>query len=426
VWAADKVQSNSEKNVTAEVVSSLARTAGYSVPAVERRLQARILNVEKAAATAPPEVVTALARLGHGPHGPQFDPATVPAADREAFRHWLGEIIADRRKLIGANDTVASVGLVLVAGSDAPGRARGFFLTRAHPDGSVEDRTNTDTPEVFTRDFSFRDYFHGTGNRQTEEGQPHPVIRATRISDPYRSLGDDRTADGARIHRPWKVDIVTPLWEGPEGDRVVGLLMFGMNLERDIVSLLEPVDLGAKGSAQLGISRRVKVVLVDDRTHWVWHPDCRGWLGEDRPDLRLPHSYRALAAARGLAPEQALPWLRIGDPEPGRRFGYLEADTYVDLVEDERTEAERDTNPEIACFTRFSPYAQSRYPEARARHWVFVAQVDRQTALAPIDDLRARIVGVGAVVGTVLVLIAVGLWVGLVVVLRRLEFAASG
>ena len=256
------------------------------------------------------------------------------------------------------------MGLILAADSDVPGAVRGFYIARAHPDGYVEDRTNTDTPDVFDHDYSFRDYFHGTGNRQNEEGQPHSVVRTTHISDPYRARGDDRTTDGQRIHRPWKVDIVTPIWDAPPPDnrRVVGLLVFGMNLERDIVTLLEPADLGAKGNAQLGIARRVKVVLIDDRTHWVWHPDCRGGLAEDRPDLRLPHSYRALAAARGLDPEQALPWLRIGAPEPGHKFGYIEAYKYVDLVEDEREDSERNSDPEIACFTRFSPYAAEQVP----------------------------------------------------------------
>jgi hypothetical protein len=97
----------------------------------------------------------------------------------------------------------------------------------------------------------------------------------------------------------------------------------------------------------------------------------------------------------------------------------------VDLVEDER-DAERDADPEIACFTRFSPYAQSRYEEAKGRQWVFVAQVDRKSALRPLDELRSRIVRVGAAVGSALALLAVGLWVGLVLVLRRLEFASHG
>ena len=59
----------------------------------------------------------------------------------------------------------------------------------------------------------------------------------------------------------------------------------------------------------------------------------------------------------------------------------------------------------------------------RPRQWVFVAQVDRQAALAPLEDLRTKIVRVGAVAGATLAMIAVGLWIGLVIVLRRLEGA---
>jgi serine/threonine protein kinase len=427
-WAAKEVQHESEKNVTQELVSSLARTAGYSAPAVERRLQRQVTNVEKAAAAVPPDVAAVLAALGRGPHGPRLAEAAVSPAAREAVGHWLRDISAERKKLAGAADTVASVGLVLVADSDPPGAARGFFLARAHPDGFLEDRTTSATPEVFARDFSYRDYFHGAGNLQDEEGTPHRVIRTTHISDPYLSRGEDRSADGHRIARPWKVEVATPVWDPakPDDPRVIGVLLFGLNLERDLVALLNPVDLGARGSDRLGIARRVKVVLIDDRTRWVWHPDCHTWLSEDRPELRLPHSYRDLATARGLDPARVLPWLRIGAPDPTQRFGYAEADDYVDLLEDERADAERNLAPEIACFTQIGPYAHSRYPELRARQWVIVAQVDRAAALAPLDDLRAKVVRVGAVAGTVLGLIALGLWVGLVVVLRRLEFGSHG
>jgi hypothetical protein len=423
-WGAKVVQRDSEKGVTEELAGSLARTAGYSVPAVERRLRWHVKMVETAAETSPPEVTAALVRLGSGPHGPRLDPTAVPAADREALAAWLSKIFADRKHTGAAADSVASIGLVLVADADAPGTNRGFYLARAHPNGETEHAGRTDRPDIFGRDFSFRDYFHGTGNRTDEQGQPHPVIRATHISDAYRSQGDDRGADGHRIPRPWKVDIATPLWDAA-GTRVIGLLIFGLNLKRDIVSVLEPVDLGARGNEKLGISRAVKVVLVDDRDRWVWHPDCDGALAEDRPEQLVQHSYAQLAAARGLDPVRALPWKRINEPAPDQ-FGYIEADEYVDLVEGAETGAGRNDDPEIACFTRFSPYAQSKYPQARSRQWVFVAQVDRKTALRPMDELRSKIVRVGAVVGAVLALIVVGLWIGLVVVLRRQEFAAHG
>src|SRR5205814_905359 len=82
------------------------------------------------------------------------------------------------------------------------------------------------------------------------------------------------------------------------GGRVVGLLSFGLNLERDVVSALEPVDLGARGSERFEIAGKVKVVLIDERNQWVWHPDVKGRLNDDRPGARLPHDYPALARAR--------------------------------------------------------------------------------------------------------------------------------
>jgi serine/threonine protein kinase len=424
--AAQAVTRESELNVTEELASSLARTAGYSVPAIERRLQFHVRRVEDAAEHPPDAVKEAMARLGRGPRGPRIDPASMPLADREAFAAWLGKIIADRKQAGLNADSVASLTLMLVADADAPGGSRGFVLARGNPDGTTQHVGNATRPDVFARDFSYRDYFHGCGSQVGVEGKPHAVIRATHICNPYKSQGDDVTSTGQRIVRPWKVDVVTPIWEDGPGSRVIGLLSFGLNLERDVVAVLEPADLGSRGSEHLNISRNVKVVLIDDRHQWVWHPDCRESLSADRPGVRLPHDYWQLAQARGRDPIQALPWTRITDPEAGRNYGYIEADDYVDFVEAERDDAGRNDKPEIACFTRFSPYAKSKYPEVRGRRWVFVAEVDRETALRPLNELRSNIVRIGAVIGSALVLLAVGLWIGLVTVLRRLEFAAHG
>jgi len=167
------------------------------------------------------------------------------------------------------------------------------------------------------------------------------------------------------------------------------------------------------------------VVLIDDRDDWVWHRTVA--VAGRRPagvataaQLRRPRPGARVGPSSGaaVAPDAV--------PEGARKFGYAESGEYVDLVETSATIRNRNAEPEIACFTRLSPYAQSKYPACRARQWVFVAQVDRKTALAPLDEMRAKIVRVGAVVGVVLSFIAVGLWAGLVVVLRRLEFASHG
>jgi hypothetical protein len=425
-WAANSVQRENEQNVTAELAGSLARTAGYSVPALERRLQFNLKRVEAAAADPPARVRQALAELGRTPRGAKMDPASVPPEDRKAFAGWLEQIVAERKSAGLSADGIASVALVLVSESGEPGLSRGFLLARGHPDGTAEYFGNARRPQVYGRDFSFRDYFHGRGSLVGEEGRPHAVNGATHICNPYHSSGSDRTSTGEAIERPWKVDIVTPIHDG---GRVVGLLSFGLNLERNIVDLLEPADLGAKGSQQFGIADKVKVVLVDDRDQWVWHPDARDRLKEGPGGHRLPHDYAELARKHGRDPDAVLPWRNMAGAQSsgkaGRRFPYAESGDYVDFVEAER-EGEADLEPEIACFTAFHPYATSKYEQTRGRRWVLVAQVDRQSALRPLKDLRGKIVNIAAVIGTALALIAAGLWAGLVLVLRRQEFASNG
>ncbi len=408
--------------VAAEVQGSLARTAGYGAPAVEDRLQRHIGQAERVARERPPAVAAALERLGCGEYGATWNPAAADAADLETCQNWL-KAVQDERRERRRGDNVVPLGLVLVAGAGSPDQSRGFFLARAHPDGELETHRTTKAPAVFTRDFSYRDYFHARGNRDDETGRPHAPVRATHISEPYRSTGDDRTADGQVIVRPWKVDIATPIWDDSQKqNRVVGLLILGLNLERDLVPLLEPAELGATGSERLGISRRVKVILIDHRDQWVWHPDCKRSLAEDKPGVRLPHNYRDLAGGAGC------PWDRIAPPGPGsgRRYGYTEDADYVDRVEAAGDGADANANPEIACFTQFRPYAESRYPEVRPRKWVLVAQVDKALALAPLTDLERRLVAIGAGAGGALVVLALALWLWLFRVLRRLEFASHG
>jgi hypothetical protein len=427
-WAANRVQADSEKNVSTELASSLARTAGYSAPALERRLQFNVKRVEAAAAAPPERVRKALAELSRAPRPARIDPESIPRESRRAFADWLKDIVAEREQQSLSASGIASVVLLLVSDSGEPGLSRGFLVARAHADGTIEHAGATERPAVYARDFSFRDYFHGRGSQVGVEGRPHPVNRATHICNPYHSSGRDRYPRSERhprgevVEAPWKVDVVTPVWDG---DRVVGLLSFGLNLERNVVELLEPANFGARGSEKFAIAEKVKVVLIDDRDQWVWHPDIRGRLREDDPTERLPHDYSKLARKHGADPDEALPWRRMTGPQPGHKYAYAESDHYVDFVEAERV-TEPDSNAEIACFAALHPYEKSKYPEMRGKNWVLAAQVDRETALRPLKDLRGRIVNIAAIIGTALALIGAGLWVGLVRVLRRQEFASNG
>jgi hypothetical protein len=154
-------------------------------------------------------------------------------------------------------------------------------------------------------------------------------------------------------------------------------------------------------------------------------------LESDRPEFRHPHAYPDLVRKHGLADERAGPWLTLDAPgAAGDRYGYSESARYVDALE---TELHGERGDEIACFTRFDPYRLSRYRDldptgkpGGPRRWVFAAQVDRKAALRPLDEMKGAIVRSGVAVVGALTLIAAGLWAGLVLVLRRLEFASHG
>ena len=118
----------------------------------------------------------------------------------------------------------------------------------------------------------------------------------------------------------------------------------------------------------------------------MWHPDCEAILNSDRPEFRLPHAYPELVAKHALSAERAGPWPTLDALPTGDRHSYGESDTYADPME---AELHGDLGAEIACFTRFDPYEKSRYRAKDgassegppARRWVFVAQVDRKSAL---------------------------------------------
>ncbi len=431
-WVANDVQRESEQNVTAELAGSLARTAGYSVPALERRLQWHVKKLESTVEKTPDNVKSVLAELARTPRPARIGEDDLPLAAREKAAEWLKLIVEERKRESLRSDSIASITLMLVSASAEPGLSRGFIVARANPSGSTEHATSTDRPEIFGRDFSFRDYFHGQGVGIDADERPHPVIRTTHICNPYRSAGQDQYPNGVIVTRPWKVVIVTPIWDRDHkeaGARIIGLLSFGLNLELNIVPALEPANLGAKGSEEFDIASKVKVVLIDDRDQWVWHPDAKDRLKEGQGGQRLPHDYSELARKYGRDPDVALPWRTMPEVKPAgpgeRKFAYAEAGAYVDLVEAER-EKDPDLQPEIACFAAFHPYATSQYQESHSRRWVLVAQVDRAGALSPLSDLRHKIARIGAVIGAVLVLLAAGLWLGLVFVLRRQEFASHG
>jgi hypothetical protein len=429
-WVADDVTRTTKRNVTAEVEGSLARTAGFGTRAVEDRFQRHITSLELWAQDRPDEVAAALDRAGKKAGGPRQVDDPLTAAEQQAIDQWLQKLDENRRKRVAPGEQPPTLGLMLVADAGG-GSARGYYVLRVHQDGTRDARGATRTPEFFVGDLSYRDYFNATGEKYHEVGRPHPVIRATHISHPFRSRGSDRIG-GDAVEQRWKLNIATPVWDEAKA-RVIGLLILGLDVESDVKPLLYPPELRKPvGGEGYGIDEKVKVVVTDHRGLWVWHPDCERVLESTRGGVQRPHSYPELVREHGLSGAAAGPWLDLDSPGPDARgrYAYADSDQYIDAVE---TEVHTEVEPEIACFTRFDPYARSRYHgqdasgnPGSARRWVLVAQVDRKSALRPLDEMKTEIVRGGVVVVVGLVLLAAGLWVGLVVVLRRLEFASNG
>ena len=445
MWTTNTVTERTKKNVTAEVTSSLARTAGYGTRAIEDRLQRHVVSLDQWAADIhttreekEKEVVPALKAASTLPRGPKLAGGSpLPAAGHQAVRDWLERIHRQRKARAAPDDHLPTLGVMLVTDDEqsrAP-QSRGFYVARVLSDGTPEDAAgyaNVRDRAFFTDDLSYRDYFSaGPSGEAANDGTPHPAIRATHISHPFRSRGIDRSGTG-ELRERWKLNVASPIWDDPQTrGRVIGLLVLGLDVEYDIKPLLYPTEFRPPDEATggYGIDRLVKVVVADHRGRWVWHPDCQKVLQSDSPELRHPHAYPDLVRKYRFDDERAGPWLALDAPIPaGDRYGYTESALYVDALE---SELNGENEPEIACFTRFDPFERSRYHNLDAagrpgppRRWVFVAQVDRKSALFPLDQMKREIVSGGVVVVGALALIAVGLWAGLVVVLRRLEFGS--
>ncbi len=422
-----------EEYVTDEVKSCLTRTAGYGARAVEDRLQRHVISLEAYAEQTHekyPDVVDALVRARKNSYGPKNEWPVLDDKGQKAVRDWLTTLQRPRQRRAG-DGHLPTLGLMLVSEPDAAGKSRGFYAARIHgngsPEGRFEELANTTERDFFSADLSYRDYFHEGGELEAEKHLPHAVIRRSHISQPFRSRGTDMIG-GAEVRQRWKLNIAAPVWDDPKAPtrRALGLIILGLDIERDLESLVHPPEFTGGGESEQ-IAEAVQVVLIDDRHRWVWHPDCKAGVlarSDGGTGDRLPHNYRQLAIDRRLNPEDACPWLRVP------RKTYETPDTYVDLVESRIYHRDRNGSDqkEIACFTSFNPYRLSDYEKSApgSRQWVFVAQVEQKRALAPLRTLEHRLVTIGAGAGAALVLLALVLWAWLFRVLRRLEFASHG
>ncbi len=403
LFAARRMYEDSRSNITREIQGSLSRDAWYGRQIIEGVFEDHVGFAEREADACPPAVRSAMVAAADRVRKAGYDPKA--AGDRKPFQQWLADVHAGH---VARGGEPRSLAVVLAVDG------RGFFLARLDGQGKPEDPARASNPAVYTDDWSFRDYFHGAGNRFDARGQPHDPVRTTHISQTYQSTADNK---------PWKVDISTPVFDGPDRTgRVAALFLSGVDLRGDLVGKVAIPD--SRFTDESGIARAVDEVIVNDRGHWVWHEAAMARLeaAKLRNPAAGPDCYTALAGTfaggDGERRGWALPW--HGADASGR------TDSYIDLIQWDLDGRPGDPKPQIAFFERVHPYRASRYPDLRGRPWAYVVQVDAGTALKPVEDLRRKLLVAGSVLVLTLAGLAAGLWGWLIRVLRGREFTAHG
>jgi eukaryotic-like serine/threonine-protein kinase len=395
IAAGNYVLKRSKEDITREIQGSLLRDAWFGKQAVDSKFHERIDFLEDSAAEeCPPAIrdkLVAASKLVAG----SADPAAVlKALDRVPLDQWLkerhGELLL--REDVGG---WKALGLILVADR------RGYYMNRVKTDGSIDNRDNPDVRHVYAKDWSFRDYFNGQSNDFENESARHEPVRHTHISHAYRSRADDR---------PWLVDISTPIFDRPGGTEVVALLVSGFNVNNDLRRWIETPKHAFP--EEMTIASEVRSVMVNDRGSWVWHED-----GMNRME-------------RIESPRDPEPYL-IDSPD-GLRFPTV--DGVGDPLERGLSASHRDSSasPEnrtrtyLAAYEVLKPYSLSRYGQLRERDWHLVVKLDAQTALKPVEELKQKMQWAGSFLFLGLLGLTVTLWVWLIRLLRRQEFANHG
>jgi serine/threonine protein kinase len=404
-WMYDRTKDE----VSQDVRSNLVQAAWYGKQVIEDRLQNDVAFVEAAARSkrAPRRELADTAK--RYPAKPDFAIDQVP--DRTPFDDWLKELYTQLEARWGPNTPT----LTLVVCCGDPGY--GYIISRIQSDGELRDEGTTaaekaDADKLFTTSFAFRDYYNGNGD-QDHNGQYSP-IRRTHISQTYHSIVGTK---------PWRMEIATPVWYGekPGEEKVVGILRLGINVKESLARQLyvDRQHLPEHSRAADGFD----VILVDNRDHWVYHRKGMEFLAkvEDETGTRPnPHNYRDLIESNpqlkpgGVA--RHAPWkTEAGDFWQGE---------YVDPIEIATGNPRREA---FACAVRLQPYALSTEAGRDGdRRWTLVVEMDKETALGPVSDLRVNMFLAGAILVVALSALAIVLWIWLFRLLRGWEFAAHG
>ncbi|CAN5122799.1 hypothetical protein BH11PLA2_BH11PLA2_13980 [soil metagenome] len=382
----------------------------------------------------------------------------VDPRDLEQMDNWLqNDCFANLARQ--SPEAVKSCSILAVIPSKEPNTFHGYFVSRIGGDGRegdepsttpAMDRTNVTlgNPELYKRDWSFRDYFNGSGNKfdHAEASKnpmaalAHPVITHTHVSRTYRSMARMSIKQKAASYR-WRIDIATPIWSEPDyspgklkpgSGAILGLLLCGYDLDEDIRDKFETPNAEIQAEANHGYTVPVNYVLLNENNLWVLHNDkVRATIIDERErQTRDPAPFGVPAPLDAAAPMTLSRRVTLASTlsqsmKSGReKFELYQTPHYIDLFQDPIDAPE--SCEYIASFSRFKPFEYSCYNELRSTAWTFVAQARREDALAPVAEIGRDVFRAASLVLLVLILLAVVLWIWLIRLLKRQEFAVHG
>ncbi len=228
-------------------------------------------------------------------------------------------------------------------------------------------------PETASRQWAWRDWFHGGGDCLDPAGRTFAPLRAPHVSQPFVSQ-----IKGT----PVSLCVSVPCFDPQDGDRpaadrrVVGVLAGQIEADR-VYRWLSGVNMEA-GFA----------VLLNEHGHCLLHRNDEAV----RPVLGVnPRSWTADCPALRNALKEPEGTMEYDDPIDGRHY-----------------------------LAGHAPVA------AGAGHWVALVQYEKEAALRPVGKLKRSLALVGWVSLGAVALLTVGMWAWLLAALRRDELSSLG
>ena len=301
-----------------------------------------------------------------------FQPFSPKEVERlKPFADWMGQAHLKAEHRLPGPESKKMFLMVVARGKCF--LTAGIKTSAENPDREVIDWPPSENPSIYMQNFSWRDYFQGGGNKYDEKNLPHWPVGRTHISQVTISKPENRV----------KIIVSTPIRYKDADSKIVGLLAYNIDVDRDLMRWLDP--------EKSTDSSKEEMILINERGCWVSHD------GVPRPDLQ------------NRDPEplyRDFDWFKNG---AGEFFEY----------DDPMIPSDDPTDKKCWAYAQSIPLDYGEVAAHRGQNWMIVAQVREKDGLRPIKDLQANFRWIGGIVLLVFLGTVIVLWIALIRILLR-------